>query len=164
MYQRCRATQKLYSLSLNALFTFSVYYVQPMLGNIGCVEAESMACAWWYYGCKTCEGLVSCGSLRDLGDRQGPIAFKLPAGYYPKDIVAVTWVNSEEMACAWYNNGNVSCGRTYDLDSERAPYDYSLPQGYEPRDIVDIAWVDSEEMACAWYDDGKVSWSHLRPG
>jgi hypothetical protein len=74
-----------------------------------------------------------------------------------EDIVGVTWVNSHDMACAWYRNGKVSCGRTDDLGSVRAPYDYSLPSGYKPRDILSIAWLDSEERACAWYKNGKVS-------
>jgi hypothetical protein len=78
------------------------------------------------------------------------------------DIVAVAYIDSEKMACAWYENSTVSCGSTHDLDSVRSPYPYSLPAGYEPTDIADVAWIESYRMACAFYKDGKVSCGSTR--
>lgn len=77
-------------------------------------------------------------------------------------IVATAYVDSNNMACAWYGNNYASCGSTTDLDSVRTKYRYSLPPGYSPSDIVDIGWVDSYHMACAWYKNGMVSCGSTR--
>jgi subtilisin family serine protease len=73
------------------------------------------------------------------------------------NIVAIAYVDSSKMACAWYENSYVSCGSTSDLNSIRSAYRYTLPSGYTPNDIVGIAWVDTHHMACAFYRDGRVS-------
>jgi hypothetical protein len=78
------------------------------------------------------------------------------------NIVGIAYVDSNKMACAWYNNYTVSCGSTFDLNSKRSTYRYTLPAGYTPNDIVDIAWVGSQNMACAWYMNGKVSCGSTR--
>jgi hypothetical protein len=75
----------------------------------------------------------------------------------PSPMVATAYLDSENMACAWYANKTVSCGSINDLDSVRKPYPYSLPPGYTPADIVGAAWVDSHHMICAWYSNGMAS-------
>ncbi len=75
----------------------------------------------------------------------------------PSPMVATAYLDSENMACAWYANRTLSCGSINDLDSTRKPYPYSLPPGYTPADIVGTAWVDSYHMICAWYSNGMAS-------
>ena len=40
-------------------------------------------------------------------------------------VAGIGWVDSHDMACAWYDDGALSCGATYDLDRRRTTYRYS---------------------------------------
>ncbi len=148
------------------------YYPNDIL-SFDWVSKDSMGCFWYT------NGKVSCGTPDNMGNKASPAPYSTtnesnnnvpvtppvvtppvvtpPVVAPPSPMVATAYLDSENMACAWYANSTVSCGSINDLDNIRNASSYTLPSGYTPANIVGIAWVDSYHMACAWYTDGKAS-------
>jgi hypothetical protein len=99
---------------------------------------------------------VSSGTSSNLTAYQAPVAFVLPSGKKPADIVAIGIAGSNDHVYTWYADGTATEGTSSHLAQYHGPYAYKLPAGLSPADIVEMD-IAKDDHVYAWYRNGTAS-------
>ena len=103
------------------------------------------------------DGIMSVGSVNNLGNFIAPKPYVLPSGKVPADIAGIAIQKSNDHCFAFYKNGTFSEGNSTNLGAYASPQPYSIPAGESYANIVDIGIAASSGWFYAWYADNKMS-------
>ncbi|WP_354356963.1 M57 family metalloprotease [Pedobacter sp. UYP30] len=103
------------------------------------------------------DGIMSVGSVNNLGNFIAPKPYFLPAGKVPTDIVGIAILKSNDHCFTFYKDGTFSEGNSTNLAAYSSSQPYSVPIGETYTNIADIGIAASSGWFYAWYKDNKVS-------
>jgi hypothetical protein len=107
-----------------------------------------------YYWSKS--GTVSSGTFTNSTAYRGPIAYTLPAGKTPNDVVAIA-IASNNHCYYWYSDGTVSVGYSNNATAYSAPVSYTCAPGQTPTTILAISIAKTSNNVYTWYKNGTAT-------
>lgn len=109
-------------------------------------------------------GTRSIGSSSDLDGHSAPVAYSIPGGRSPANIVAIAIAKSNNYVYAWYDDGKVSVGTSTNLGARTGPgkywsaeRTYTHAPGRTPSGIVGMAIQPGTDHVFTWYSDGYAT-------
>lgn len=119
-----------------------------------------------YEGCNCVylvDGFATCGATDWLSRATNTyVTYQTDPGHSPSNIVGM--ISTEEVVCAFYDDGTVSCGTppssctpVTDFNTARTPYAYALAAGQTPADIVGMCADEENDNVYVWYRNGMAS-------
>ena len=100
---------------------------------------------------------LSIGISDDLDAHAAPVAFSLPPGYSPSEIMGMA-IDSSDDVYTWYNhNGSItrSVGTSTDLDAHEPPIPVTGIRASSR--IVGMAIAPSTNLVYTWYSDNRAT-------
>jgi hypothetical protein len=132
--------------------TFKQSNLSSSIGNIVDMDISlGDTCYYW-----TKSGTVSSGDSTNATLFRAPVAYTLPTGKTPNDVVGIG-IASNNWCYYWYSDGTVSSGYSNNATAHTSPVSYTLPAGETPTTIVAISIAKNTNNVYTWYKDGTAS-------